>query len=85
MRKILYVKCLTIVLVDLNAQIVKEHAFDDQTSMNIQIVKLESDIDILCQFSYYNSNNDLYAQVIVFNENGSVLFATDIDNRCRIR
>jgi hypothetical protein len=143
MRKILFVLCLTIVLGGLHAQIIKEHAFDDQASVNIQIVKLENsgqktcvvnrmdsvhyqcifynsdfteyktvnmqldhmisitdfnspklevdyisentfdldnDIDILCQFSYYNSNNDLYSQVIVFNENGSVLFATDIDN-----
>jgi hypothetical protein len=128
---------------DLCAQVVKEHSFDDQTSFNIQIVKLENsgqktcvvnqvdsvhyqcvfynsdfseyktvdleldqmiaitdfssprlevdyisentfdldnDIDILCQLSYYNSNEDLFAQVIVFNENGTVLFATDIDN-----
>jgi hypothetical protein len=143
MRKILFLLCLAFGLGDLFAQIVKEHAFDDQTSVNIQIVTLENsgqktcvvnqvdsvnyqcifynsdfseyktvnleldhliaitdfkspglevnyisentfdldnDIEILCQFSYYNSNNDLYAQVIVFNENGSVLFATDIDN-----
>jgi len=143
MRKILYTLLITLLLGDLHAQIIKDHAFDDQASVNIQIVKLENsgqktcvvnqvdsvnyqcifynsdyseyktvtleldhmiaitdysfprlevdfisentfdldnDIDILCQFSYYNSNNDLYAQVIVFNENGSVLFATDIDN-----
>ena len=29
---------------------------------------------------YYNNNEELYAQVIVFNENGSALFATDIEN-----
>jgi hypothetical protein len=143
MRKILLLLSLALVLGDLYAQIVKVHAFDDQASVNIQIVSLENsgqktcvvnqvdsvnyqcifynsdfseyktvnmaldhmisitdfnsprlevdyisentfdldnDIDILCQFSYYNSNKDLYAQVIVFNENGSVLFATDIDN-----
>jgi hypothetical protein len=143
MRKILLLLCLTFVLGNLQAQIVKAHAFDDQASVNIQIVKLENsgqktcvvnkvdsvnyqcvfynsdftvfktvnmaldhmisitdfssprlevdyisentfdldnDIDILCQFSYYNKNNDLFAQVIVFNENGSVLFASDIDN-----
>lgn len=143
MRKILFLLCLTIVPGGLHAQIIKEHAFDDQASVNIQIVKLENsgqktcvvnqmdsvhyqcifynsdfteyktvnleldqmiaitdfnspglevnfisentfdlenDIDILCQFSYYDGNDDLYAQVIVFNENGSVLFATDIDN-----
>jgi hypothetical protein len=143
MRKSIFLLSLTLTIGDLYAQIVKEHAFDDQTSVNIQIVKLEisgqktcvvnqvdsvnyrcifynsdyseyrtvtmkldhmiaitdfnsprlevdyisentfdldNDIDLLCQFSYYNSNNDLYAQVIVFNENGSVLFATDIDN-----
>jgi hypothetical protein len=143
MRKFTFLLCLILVMGHLYAQIVKEHAFDDQESVNIQIVKLENsgqktcvvnqvdsvnyqcifynsdyseyktvtleldhmisitdfnsprlevdyisentfdlenDIDMLCQFSYYNSNNDLYAQVIVFNENGSVLFATDIDN-----
>jgi len=143
MRKILYLLCLALVLGELHAQIVKEHAFDDQSSVNIQVVQLENsgqktcvvnqvdsvtydcifynsdftefktvtleldqmipitdynspslvfyyisentfdlenDIDLLCQFSYYNNNDDLYAQVIVFNENGSVLFATDIDN-----
>jgi hypothetical protein len=143
MRKILLFLCLTLIVGDLHAQIVKEHAFDDQSSVNIQVVRLENsgqktcvvnqvdsvsyqcvfynsdfteyktvnmeldhmiaitdfnsprlqvyyisentfdldnDIDILCQITYYNSNNDLYAQVIVFNENGSVLFATDIDN-----
>jgi hypothetical protein len=143
MGKFLFLLCLTLVMGDLCAQIVREHAFDDQASVNIQIVRLENsgqktcvvnqvdsvnyqcifynsdyseyktvtmeldhliaitdfnsprlevdyisentfdldnDIDLLCQFSYYNSNNDLYAQVIVFNENGSVLFATDIDN-----
>jgi hypothetical protein len=142
MRKILFLFCLPFVLVSLRAQIVREHAFNDQASVNIQIVRLENsgqktcvvdqvdsvnykcifynsdyseyktvnmpldhmiaitdyntprlevdyisentfdldnDIDILCQFSYYNSKNDLFAQVIVFNENGSVLFATDID------
>jgi hypothetical protein len=143
MRRILFALCFALVLGDLHAQIIKEHAFDDQTSVNIQIVKLENsgqktcvvnrvdsvhyqcvfynsdfteyktvdmaldhmiaitdfktprleinyisentfdldnDIDILCQFTYYNKKNDLYAQVIVYNENGSVLFATDIDN-----
>jgi hypothetical protein len=143
MRKILLLLCLILLLANIQAQITREHAFDDQASVNIQIVKLENsgqktcvvnqvdsvnyqcilynsdfteyktitmeldhmisitdfnsprlevnyisentfdldnDIDILCQFSYYNSNNDLFAQVIVFNENGSVLFATDIDN-----
>jgi hypothetical protein len=127
----------------LPAQIVLEHAFDDQASINIQIVTLENsgqktcvvnqldsvnyevifynpdyseyktvdleldplfaitnftsaflsinyisentfdldnDIDLLCQLSYYDNNNDLFAQVIVFNEDGSVLFATDIEN-----
>lgn len=142
MKKILFLLCM-VFLGDLCAQVVKEHSFDDQTSFNIQIVKLENsgqktcvvnqvdsvhyqcvfynsdfseyktvdleldqmiaitdfssprlevdyisentfdldnDIDILCQLSYYNSNEDLFAQVIVFNENGTVLFATDIDN-----
>lgn len=143
MRKILLLLCLTFFLGDVYAQVIKEHSFDDQTSVNIQIVRLENsgqktcvvnqvdsvnyqcifynpdfseyktvnleldqmiaitdfnsprlevdyisentfdlddDIDILCQLSYYNSNEDLFAQVIVFNENGSVLFATDIEN-----
>lgn len=142
MRRILHLLCLTLIIGGLQAQIIKEHAFDDQASVNIQIVRLENsgqktcvvnqtdsvtykcifynsdfteyktvnmaldhmiaitdyhslslevdyisentfdldnDIDILCQFSYYNKNGELYAQVIVFNENGSVLFATDID------
>jgi len=125
------------------AQVVKEHSFDDQASVNIQIVRLEtagqkicvvnridsityecnfynsdyseyktvtidldpligisgyyslslsvcyisestfdldSDIDILCQLAYYDNNDELYAQVLVFNQNGTVLFASDIDN-----
>lgn len=143
MRRILYLLCLTLAIGGLHAQIIKEHAFDDQSSVNIQIIRLENsgqktcvvnqvdsvnyhcifynsdfseyktvnleldkmiaitdfnspyleidfisentfdldnDIDLLCQFTYYDSNDDLFAQVIVFNENGSVLFATDIDN-----
>ncbi len=143
MRKIILLLSLTLLIGGLSAQIVKEHAFDDQSSINIQIVSLENsgqktcvvnyldsvtyqcvfynpdysvyktvpldiqqmitlanfntprlviqyisentfdldgDIDILCQLSYYSNTEELYAQVIVFHENGSVLFASDIDN-----
>ncbi len=41
---------------------------------------LDNDIDVLCQLTYYDGNDDLYAQVVVFHQNGSVLFASDIGN-----
>jgi hypothetical protein len=143
MRIILFLLCLTLLSRGVSAQVVKEHAFDDQSSINIQIVSLENsgqktcvvnlldsvtyqcifynsdysvyktvtmeidkmialakfntprlsiqyisentfdlenDIDLLCQLSYYSNTDELYAQVIVYNDNGTVLFATDIDN-----
>jgi hypothetical protein len=143
MKITLLLLCLTLLMGGLQAQIVKEHAFDDQKSINIQIVSLENsgqktcvvnyvdsvtyecvfynsdysvyktvpldfsqmialpnfnspglviyyisentfdldnDIDLLCQLSYYSNTDELYAQVIVFNEDGSVQFATDIEN-----
>ena len=40
----------------------------------------DGDIDLLGSLTYYNSSDDLYAQVLIFNEDGSVLFSTDIDN-----
>jgi hypothetical protein len=143
MKKTILLFCLILPLGGLYAQIDLEHSFDDQTSMDIQIIKLENsgqktcivnaldsvtyqcifynldysvyktvnmdlsplitlgnfnspglliyyisentfdadnDIDLLCQFYYFSNNDELYAQVLVFNENGSVQFATDIEN-----
>lgn len=40
----------------------------------------DSDIDLLGELSYLDDNDDYYSQVIIFNENGSTLFATDILN-----
>ena len=48
---------------------VTEHVFDQ-----------DNDIDILAHLSYYDNNDDEYAQVLVFNENGSTLFESDIEN-----
>jgi hypothetical protein len=143
MRKTILLLCLILPLGGLYAQIVLEHAFDDQSSIDIQIVKLENsgqktcvvnaldsvtyqctlynldysvyktvdmdlsplitlgnfntpglvinyisentfdadnDIDLLCQFYYFSNSDELYAQVLIFNENGTVQFATDIEN-----
>jgi hypothetical protein len=143
MRKVIPLFVLLFAMGGSYAQtLIKEHAFDDQLSVNIQMVRLENsglktcvvnkvdsitfacifyntdyteyktvlmdlsplikisdyntpdlvihyisentfdldpDIDILCQFTYYDSKQNLYAQVIVFHENGSVLFSTDIE------
>jgi hypothetical protein len=40
----------------------------------------DSDIDLLCQLKYYDDSNEEYAQVVVFHENGSILFESDVDN-----
>src|SRR5512133_474765 len=52
----------------LNITYISEHLFD-----------LVDDIDLMGEFSYYDNADELYAQVIVFHENGNTLFATDID------
>jgi hypothetical protein len=125
------------------AQVVKEHAFDDQSSINVQMIRLENsgqkmclvnkldtnsyqyvfynldysefatisvdlapifiisdynspslyisyiaenvfdqdpDIDIIGQLIYYDVDFAEYAQVLVFHQNGSILFASDVDN-----
>jgi hypothetical protein len=134
---------LMIVLADVSAQIVKEHAFDDQTSISMQVIRLENsgqkicvvnrpdsityecifynldyteyktitidleplffvpafnspqlvvryvsenvfdldnDIELLCQLTYSDNNYDEYAEVVVFNDNGTPLFESDIEN-----
>ena len=143
MKKTLMLASLILALYGASAQIVKEHAFDDDAAINIQLVQLENagqkfcvvhildsityevvfynldfsvfktvpidldplfiisdyympnlsiryisqnvfdqngDIDLLCQFYYADSNNDLYAQVLVINETGTVQFETDVEN-----
>jgi hypothetical protein len=40
----------------------------------------DNEIEILAQLSYYDENDDEYAQVLVLNENGSTLFESDIEN-----
>ncbi len=125
------------------AQFTKEHAFNDQASVNIHMVRLENsgrkicvvnrndsisyqyifynpdytlfktvsinlgpliiaenynspgldvsfvaenvfdtdpDIDLLGQLTYYDEGNAEYAQVVVFNQDGSPLFESDIEN-----
>jgi len=44
------------------------------------VFDLDNDIDILAHLSYYDDNDDEYAQVLVFHENGSILFESDIEN-----
>jgi hypothetical protein len=53
----------------LSIRYVTEHVFDQ-----------DNDIDILAHLSYYDNNDDEYDQVLVFNENGSTLFESDIEN-----
>jgi hypothetical protein len=125
------------------AQVVKEHAFDDQASVGIQMVRLENagqkmclvnrvdstsfqyvfynldysefitisvdleplfilsdynspslyisyiaenvfdqdnDIDMLGQLTYYDNDFAEYAQVLVFHQDGSILFQSDVEN-----
>jgi hypothetical protein len=45
-----------------------------------QMFDTDSDIDLLGELSYLDDNDDYYSQVIIFNENGSILFETDIQN-----
>jgi len=45
-----------------------------------QVFDLDNGIELLAQLEYYDAGNELYAQVIVFNDNGSILFASDIEN-----
>ncbi len=143
MKKVLILICLIIVSFTTQAQVVKEHAFDDPATRGISVITLENsgqkffvvnqndstsyecilynpdysefktisidleplfitadfkypslniryvteqvfdqdnDIDILAHLSYYDNNDDEYAQVLVFNENGSTLFESDIEN-----
>ncbi|MFN8207856.1 MAG: T9SS type A sorting domain-containing protein [Bacteroidales bacterium] len=40
----------------------------------------DPDVDLLAELSYLDDNDDLYAQVLIFHENGSTLFASDIQN-----
>lgn len=143
MKKVLLFICLIIVSFTTQAQLVKEHAFDDPATRGISVITLENsgqkifvvnqydstsykcilynpdysefktisidleplfitadykfpsliiryvtehvfdqdnDIDILAHLSYYDNNDDEYAQVLVFNENGSTLFESDIEN-----
>ncbi|NJK87236.1 MAG: T9SS type A sorting domain-containing protein [Bacteroidales bacterium] len=40
----------------------------------------DNDIDVMGQLLYYDSSDEPYAEVIVFNENGSILFESDVEN-----
>ncbi len=40
----------------------------------------DNDIDLLCELSYNDEYNELYSQVIIFNADGSQIFASDIEN-----
>lgn len=143
MRKVAWLLGLTIVFFNTAAQYTKEHAFNDQASVNIHMVRLENsgqkicvvnrndsityqyifynpdytlfksisvnlgpliiasnynspsldvsfiaenvfdqdpDIDLLGQLVYYDEGNAEYAQVVIFNENGSTLFESDVEN-----
>ncbi|MBN2275149.1 MAG: T9SS type A sorting domain-containing protein [Bacteroidales bacterium] len=40
----------------------------------------DPDIDLLCQLTYYDGEDAEYAQVVVFNEDGSALFTSDVVN-----
>ncbi len=40
----------------------------------------ENDIDLLCQLTYYDDADEEYAQVVVFHENGTTLFESDVEN-----
>lgn len=55
--------------VSLSFFLASQHVFD-----------LDTGIELLAQLEYYDAGNELYAQVIVFNDNGSILFASDIEN-----
>lgn len=143
MKKIFTLILVSGIFINCFSQVTKEHAFEDQNSIDIQSVNLENsgqklfvvnridsiryqfvfynsdfsefstisinlgslffipgynspsfdvsfiseslfdtdtDIDILGQLTYYDNDNEEYAQVVVFNQNGSVLFASDIEN-----
>jgi Secretion system C-terminal sorting domain len=143
MKKVIIILMVASMTYNAMAQAVKEHAFDDQTSINIQMIRLENagqkiclvnridstsfryvfynldysefrtisvnlnpifiitdynspslyisyiaqnvfdqdpDIDIMGQLTYYDDNNAEYAQVLVFHEDGSILFQSDVDN-----
>lgn len=143
MRKVLGLFCLMAAVLNISAQYTKEHAFNDQASVKIHMVRLENsgqkicvvnipdsityqfifynldysefrtvtinlgpliiaaeynspsldvsyiaenvfdqdpDIDLLGQVMYYDEGNAEYAQVVVFNQDGSTLFESDIEN-----
>jgi len=143
MRKALGLFCLMAAVLNTSAQYTKEHAFNDQASVKIHMIRLENsgqkicvvnipdsityqfvfynpdytefktvtlhlgplfivtnynspsldisyiaenvfdqdpDIDMLGWLSYYDEGNAEYAQVVVFNEDGSTLFESDIEN-----
>ena len=57
MRKILYIQFMALILGDLHAQIIKDHAFDDQASVSIQIVRLENSGQKTCVVNQVDSVN----------------------------
>jgi hypothetical protein len=143
MKKTAVLMMGVLIAVNTAAQVVKEHAFDDQASINIQTIRLENsgqkmclvnrmdstfyqyvfynldysefttisidldplfiisdynspslyisyisenvfdrddDIDMMGQLVYYNSDYAEYAQVLLFHQDGSILFQSDVEN-----
>jgi hypothetical protein len=144
MKKIyLLLTVAALMFLNASAQLEKEHAFDDQASINMQLIRLENegqkfclvnredsifyqyvfynldysefatisvnlgplfiisdyhspslyisfiaenvfdldnDIDMMGQLVYYDNDQAEYAQVLVFHQDGSVLFKSDVDN-----
>src|SRR4030042_4183368 len=40
----------------------------------------DDDIDMMGQFTYYDDENAEYAQVLIFHQDGSALFQSDVEN-----
>jgi len=143
MKKIVITIVAATMVYNAAAQVVFEHAFDDQTSINIQLIRLENsgqkmclmnridstsyqyvfynldyseyatisvdleplfiisdynspslsvsyisenvfdqenDIDLMGQLTYYDDDFAEYAQVLVFHQDGGILFQSDVEN-----
>jgi hypothetical protein len=143
MKKIIIAMVAATMVYNAAAQVVFEHAFDDQASINIQIIRLENsgqkmclvnrmdstsyqyvfynsdyseyttisvdleplfiisdynspslsisyisenvfdqdnDIELMGQLTYYDDDNAEYAQVLVFHQDGGILFQSDVEN-----
>lgn len=52
----------------------------DITYISESMFDNDEDIDVMAELSYYDSDDEYYSQVLIFNEDGSVYFSTDIDD-----